>query len=270
MVDGFIVDEDSPKPNCVACTEAKQHIELFPKLSIRNTEPGELMHIDLWGKYMIRSINGNQYYLLFVYDAKRFATVECIKKKSDTGQLVINYLAHLKTHGRILKGIQIDNGKEFVNEGESVWDMPPMGVTGLDDITLTLEPGSKKHKRNLLEGDIDINTPWKTCGIHIDYKILENPYPEEENEDNFLTMDKVYAIIAGDELMNLKDTKKSPDWPEWQIAIQAKLDLLKEKWTWELVEKPPDAIPIANKWVFIKKHDKQGKVIRYRARLMAK
>ena len=40
--------------------------------------------------------------------------------------------------------------------------------------------------------------------------------------------------------------------------------------TWELVEKPPDAIPIANKWIFIKKHDKEGKVIRYRARLMAK
>ena len=57
---------------------------------------------------------------------------------------------------------------------------------------------------------------------------------------------------------------------EWEIAMQAKLDLLKEKGTWELVEKLPDAIPIANKWVFIKKHDKEGKVIRYRARLMAK
>ena len=71
-------------------------------------------------------------------------------------------------------------------------------------------------------------------------------------------------------LESLRDTKNSPDWPEWEIAIQAKLDLLKEKGTWELVEKPPDAISIANNWVFIKKHDKEGKVIRYRARLMAK
>ena len=39
--------------------------------------------------------------------------------------------------------------------------------------------------------------------------------------------------------------------------------------TWEFVEKPPNAIPIVNKWVFIKKHDKQGKVNGYRARLMA-
>ena len=52
--------------------------------------------------------------------------------------------------------------------------------------------------------------------------------------------------------------------------MQAELDLLKEKGTWELVEKLPDAIPIANKLVFIKKRDKEEKVIRYRARLVAK
>ena len=121
-----------------------------------------------------------------------------------------------------------------------------------------------------MEGDIDINAPWKTCRIHINYKNLHNSYPEEENEDNFLTMREVYATIAGDELMSLEDAKNSPDWPEWEIAIQAELDLLKEKGTWELVDKLPDAIPIANKWVFIKKCDKEEKVIRYRARLMAK
>ena len=156
-------------------------------------------------------------------------------------------------------------------EGESDGDAPPTGITGTDDITPILEPGnSRKRKRNLLEGDIDINAPRKTRGIRIDYKNLHDPYPEEENEDNFLTMEEVYAIIAGDELTSLKDAKNSPDWPEWEIAMQAELDLLKEKGTWELVEKPPDAIPIANKWVFIKKRDKEGKVIRYRARLVAK
>ena len=119
-----------------------------------------------------------------------------------------------------------------------------------------------------MESDIGINAPWKTHGI-CKHKNLHNLDPEEE-EDNFLTMEEVYAVIAGDELMSLKDTKNSPDWPEWVIAIQAELNLLKEKGTWELVEKLPDAIPIADKWVFIKKYDKEGKVIRYRARLVAK
>ena len=54
-------------------------------------------------------------------DAKRFATVECIKRKSDTAQAVINYLAHLKTQGRNPKGIQIDCGKEFINKKLESW-----------------------------------------------------------------------------------------------------------------------------------------------------
>ena len=97
-------------------------------------------------------------------------------------------------------------------EEESDGDVLPTGITGSDDITLILESGSgRKHKRNSLEGDIDINALWKTCGIHINYKDLHDPYPEEENENNFLTMKEVYAIIAGDKLMSFKDTKNSPD-----------------------------------------------------------
>ena len=112
----------------------------------------------------------------------------------------------------ILKNIDITPDSQ--HEGESDGDALPIGVTGLDDITPVLEPGSRKCKRNLLESDIDINAPWKTCGIHINYKNLHDPYPEEENEDNFLTMEEVYAIIAGDKLTSLKDAIFFPNWPE--------------------------------------------------------
>ena len=47
MVEGFTVDKGSPMPNCIVCTEAKQHVEPFPKSLIRKTEAGELTHIDL-------------------------------------------------------------------------------------------------------------------------------------------------------------------------------------------------------------------------------
>jgi len=40
--------------------------------------------------------------------------------------------------------------------------------------------------------------------------------------------------------------------------------------TWKLVDKPHDAIPIANKFVFAKKQDKDGIVTKYKARLVAK
>ena len=60
-------------------------------------------------------------------------------------------------------------------------------------------------------------------------------------------MEEVYTTIARDELMSLKDGKNSPDWPEWEKAMKIELDLLSEKGTCELVQKPPDTVPIRNK-----------------------
>lgn len=59
----------------------------------------EAKHIDVWGKYSIASINGNQYYILFVDDSEKFSTTE-----------------FLKTQDKRPKAIRVDRGKEFVND----------------------------------------------------------------------------------------------------------------------------------------------------------
>ena len=51
LVDGFNVDKMTSKPDCRACIESKKSEEPFQKQSKRKTVPGELTHIDLWGKY---------------------------------------------------------------------------------------------------------------------------------------------------------------------------------------------------------------------------
>ena len=40
--------------------------------------------------------------------------------------------------------------------------------------------------------------------------------------------------------------------------------------TWQLIDKPQGVVPIANKFVFTKKRDKDGNVTKYKARLVAK
>ena len=40
--------------------------------------------------------------------------------------------------------------------------------------------------------------------------------------------------------------------------------------TWKLVDKPPGAISINNKWVFTKKRNKEGMLTKYKARLVTK
>ena len=120
-MDGFTVDTITPKPDCVPCTEAKQSIEPFNKWTSWVTKPGELTHIDVWGKYHLKSINGNQYYTIFVDDAARFITVNFMKTKSDAVQNVKNYLTHLKTQDKLPKVIRFDNGKEFLNAKLESW-----------------------------------------------------------------------------------------------------------------------------------------------------
>jgi reverse transcriptase-like protein len=75
---------------------------------------------------------------------------------------------------------------------------------------------------------------------------------------------------AGNEFHSLKEAKDSLDWPQWKHAIQVELQQLQEKQTWKLVDLPKEAIPLTNKWVFIKKRDREGKITKYKARLIAK
>jgi hypothetical protein len=52
--------------------------------------------------------------------------------------------------------------------------------------------------------------------------------------------------------------------------MQEELDLLKGMGTWETVQKPPDVVPISNKWVFIWKRNNLEEIVHYKARLVAK
>jgi len=77
-------------------------------------------------------------------------------------------------------------------------------------------------------------------------------------------------VLLDDDCRNLSEAKASPEWLDWERAMQIELDQLKRMGTWRLVEKPPDVVPIGNKWVYVKKRDKEGQLIKYKARLVAK
>ena len=69
---------------------------------------------------------------------------------------------------------------------------------------------------------------------------------------------------------SLKEAKELLEWPEWEKAIQSELNMLHEKGTWKMAELPEGRKAIGNRWVFTKKFDNQGKLSRYKARLVDK
>ena len=117
--------------------------------------------------------------------------------------------------------------------------------------------------------DVDIFEPWKTRGKRVDYRQLNDPIPEIDNDMQILS-DIVYAIITGGELTSLKNAQCSPEWPQWQKAMEAELHQLHAMNMWQLIDKQADAVPIANRWVFVCKRNKLGDIVRYKARLVAK
>ena len=79
-----------------------------------------------------------------------------------------------------------------------------------------------------------------------------------------------YATAINDGPTNLRDAKRSHDWLEWENAIQVELEQHRTMGTWSLVTKPRDAIPIANKWVFVRKTNKLGDITENKVRLVIK
>ncbi|GFV91246.1 retrovirus-related Pol polyprotein from transposon RE2 [Trichonephila clavipes] len=68
---------------------------------------------------------------------------------------------------------------------------------------------------------------------------------------------------------HFKDAKNSPQSDKWQDAIKEEIKVMKEKDVWELVSSPQDSKVIGCRWVYTLKTDSNGKICRYKARLVA-
>jgi len=118
----------------------------------------------------------------------------------------------------------------------------------------------KTKKRKELEGK---DEPRKTRGVQPDYRHLHDPFSKSEEEvkhddDEEALIAEVLLVEIEDKFHSLKEAQESPKWPEWESSIRAELKQHQEKGTWELVPKPPDEQILTNKWVFIKKRNKEG------------
>jgi len=449
LVTGLSIDVQSPKFDCAACVQAKQHVAPFPKVAVNlQTKPGKLTHMDLWGKYPVQSIHGNQYFHTFLDDSTRCPTVSFLKHKDDAISAIQAYVAYLKAHSLHPNALRCDQGAEFVNDSLKDWlrgqgielqmtapyspsqngtaehlnhtlvelaramliagqlllflweyaiahtaylcERAPMkalpGKTPFEawygvkpyvsdlrelgtpvfvllqgkkeplklmpwskqQIFVSYADGSKSVKyynpetRKVLilqnyhfltnlptelgtpdspihvdllpavlhEGDQhdghqklttlqlgiqrnlkrqheeprtederteenQIDSPQRKLQKRppINYRRLQDPFLDEEDEDetyHIYTETVHQAILGTDDPKTVQQAKIFADWPEWEKAICVELDQLDRFGTRKLVDCPPDAIPIPNKWVFLKKYNTAGEVIKHKAQLVVK
>jgi hypothetical protein len=70
--------------------------------------------------------------------------------------------------------------------------------------------------------------------------------------------------------VSLKEAMNLPDWTQWKEACLREIQSLKEREVFELVELPPGENLISGKWVFRYKRGPDNKVLRWKARWVAR
>ena len=76
-------------------------------------------------------------------------------------------------------------------------------------------------------------------------------------------------LTLADEPTSYKEATSSSDKSKWKKAMESEMKSLKENNVWDLVELPPGRKPVGSKWVYKVKTGADGKVERYKARLVA-
>lgn len=69
---------------------------------------------------------------------------------------------------------------------------------------------------------------------------------------------------------SIADALESSESNDWKQAMKEEIDAHISNHTWDIVDLPPNRVPIKSKWIFKKKTDAQGNVVRYKARLVVK
>ncbi|CAI7904375.1 unnamed protein product [Closterium sp. NIES-54] len=93
---------------------------------------------------------------------------------------------------------------------------------------------------------------------------------DEESEYKEFAFAFFSPVEMPGEPATLKEALESSDAEEWKKAMESELKSIEESGTWESVELPEGRKAITSKWLFKIKSDADGKIERYKSRIVAK
>nr|GEU87946.1 hypothetical protein [Tanacetum cinerariifolium] len=102
---------------CVACKKGKQHRASCMTKPVRSVnQPLYRLHMDLFGRTFVKSLNKKSYCLVVIDDYSRFTWVFFLATKDETSPILKTYITGLENQLSLkVKVIRSDNGTEFKN-----------------------------------------------------------------------------------------------------------------------------------------------------------
>ena len=74
----------------------------------------------------------------------------------------------------------------------------------------------KKRTASNKDSDLDPEEPCRTRGIRPDYKVMNDPFPDEEEAGIIEVREETFAVLQEEDCNNLREAKASDEWPEWE------------------------------------------------------
>ena len=82
---------------CQICPMSRKTRALFTHSSIKSVSPFQLIHIDVWGPYQVKSHTGCNQFLTIVDDFSRFTWIHLLKHRSDCVQVMTDFFEYVET-----------------------------------------------------------------------------------------------------------------------------------------------------------------------------
>nr|GEY71710.1 hypothetical protein [Tanacetum cinerariifolium] len=140
-----------------------------PKSKDTNQEKLYLLHMDLYGRMRVKSVNGKKHILVIVDDYSRFTWVKCLRSKDETPDFIIKFLKMIQVRLKVpVRRIRTDNGTEFVNQTLREY-YEQVGISHKTSVAHSPQQNGVVERRNrtLIEAV-------RTMFIYTPYELLHN------------------------------------------------------------------------------------------------
>ncbi|GFU42211.1 retrovirus-related Pol polyprotein from transposon TNT 1-94 [Trichonephila clavipes] len=300
---------DNGKTHCIPCKLAKSKRVSFKKTgAVGSKRPLELLHMDLCGPMPTESQGGNKYFLSIIDDYSRKVTVFPIRNKSDVFHTFIRFQKRAErflSKSNLGYNLNLPDYYDDEDDSDRVKDSLTsrlVSKTSTETPSTSEKPdvSSDNHSlipctevkwiRNIgrkvtgsnvyysIEGEAtrlksfnEIERYCKRHNIEYDPSLFNFRKDNTESQGFSDLSEQQEALMVEVTIPNCyKQAIRSRDTSKWHDAMDKEINVMKERKVWDLVDHPDNIKILENRWVYTIKYDENNKIVRYKARLVAR
>ncbi|GJV47192.1 putative RNA-directed DNA polymerase [Tanacetum coccineum] len=254
---------------CEIYHKAKQNKEPFPISDHKTSNLGDLVHLDVWGRYRVKSWEGFMYFLNVVDDYTRALWVFLMQNKAEVFDNITEFYTFKNQFNTNVKIFKSDNGTEFVNKNDrSLRSSEPNDDGGDSEVNVnTVDDVTKDHRVETMSmyfGQL-FETPKTEVGQPVRRSSRKSSMPSKYkdyvlNKNAKYSIDKVvnYSHLGIENFVytiSLNKIHEPSTFVEvvkdsrWVEAMNQEIEALNINKTWIINDLPEGRKPIWSKWL---------------------